>query len=519
MNVFWNSGESQKIQGQDILGLRQLDQTIEADQVAGITTISQRARYFSLLTWFFAHYYEDVLSEKSFAELDEDHLSESLARLELVILLSTIYSTAPDHLGSTYGLIGPKTYRPQIEAIGRNEAVELTGLQEVGLYGTYIVPCQAFGLIQQHRDGDNTRISVTPRGQQVYRARRSMTKNSQIASLILKGGSIDLGLLQHEGSSYSIHGLDVATQERNVLREAALHPFSDDGQTSDMYARFGGTVSWVLDRLDSDDPKGSSRIIIDAFKAIVDADGALASPTELAWTEYELRRRVHFALELLLSAFSQTLNELESDSVDAVLEEWRHSSDLPSLFDELTGETSFDFDRSASEVIQSIHADGFLDNGPNQRQANSLDPANRAAYAMTLLVASARQSASIRQLQKIPDRNHYLERVFPILDVEPTEPWEHVLRQIIEVGAIAPHLHTSLRKMSEGQKCSLRLFPDGNQFRPTGTATGAGFSNTRLGNVLGFLADVGYARRVGNSDFVTSENGIELLNCLAGATA
>jgi hypothetical protein len=282
-----------------------------------------------------------------------------------------------------------------------------------------------------------------------------------------------------------------------------------------MYSRFRGSVHWVLDRLHPDSALGSSKIILDTYRDVVLSGGSSSSRTELAWAEYELRRRVHFALELLLSGFSQTLNELDAASLGQVLNEWETSGELPQLFDDIIALANVDFAASATDVFASIRDDAFLGNGPNQSQANSLAPASRATYAMTLLVATFRQTRKVRESGKIPDRNHYLERVFRILETDNSTTWKLLLHQAVESGAIAPHLQTTLRKMSQGQKCSLRFFPDGTEFQPTGTATGAGFSNTRLGNVLGFLSDIGFAQRASNTTFVITDDGRALVNELA----
>jgi hypothetical protein len=64
--------------------------------------------------------------------------------------------------------------------------------------------------------------------------------------------------------------------------------------------------------------------------------------------------------------------------------------------------------------------------------------------------------------------------------------------------------------MSQGQKCSLRFYPEGALLRPTGVPVVAGFSGDRLGNVLGIWADLGVLARVDAGRFILSDYGREL---------
>jgi len=159
---------------------------------------------------------------------------------------------------------------------------------------------------------------------------------------------------------------------------------------------------------------------------------------------------------------------------------------------------------------QSAFLEGRLDRAP----ARDLKPRSRALYALALMLACRKQTEQLQAKKVMPTRSHYLERAFEIIGRNRSALLPRCLAELLVHAVVEPHLFTTLRKMSQGQKCSLRFYFEGPVLRPTGTKVLAGYSGDRLGNLLGMWADLGMFERLPAGRFRLTDRGRALLASL-----
>jgi hypothetical protein len=503
MQTFWNSGEREKIPGLDILGLRQLDQNLEGRWVSGITTIAFRARYLTLLPWILAEFYESELSRgQGQVGFDPKRLDAVLARLKFVILASSSCGGMWGESGETFGVLGSDIFANQLAAFKAEKQISLPDARGIDVYGTYVMPCRGFGLLTDSPTGSGVPLSIGLRGQEVHSTKVGCEK---MIGLLLKGGLLTNEHLMSVGHHFSVNGLKDSDEECQLLLRWMFTSHHSDPGTTSVYKNFAATANWAAASL-SESVSRPSDIIAKNFQQVVNAKSS--TDVEVAWMEYELRRRVHFACELILSDLSTTLNTLTSGTVESVIQRWLTSSGVSPSLIELIGVGNLSRNTSLNEIIAAMPPTAFMSGGVSLNEGrNQAKGGNQAIYGVALLLAAYRCTKSLRQDGMLEDRHHYMELAFDLVEKYASSDLSVSLRELCIHLAVEPHLRTTLRKMGQGQQCSLRFFPEGNVLQGTGMAVMPGFSNSRLDNVLGMLADVGLFSRVTGGRFVLTEKG------------
>lgn len=255
------------------------------------------------------------------------------------------------------------------------------------------------------------------------------------------------------------------------------------------------TRAWIDHEL-GNDPANANQLISRTYDQAV-LNGATG--IELEWASFEWHRRVHFALELLLSAVTETLRAEGSLSIAQVVEKWAsiHNSAVP-----LSAYWMSPSDLAITAVQLGLFSGSLLRTGEFDGA-----PEIMALKAFELLVTQARNAQAIgvtpgasagvaataaRAIQRVESGVGTLaEMMLTICD-------ECVAQR---------HIQNTMRKMGNQQDCSLRFYSDGPVLVPTEIGFSPGYSGSRLQNTMRILADLGMLNIGANAAIVAGVAG------------
>ncbi len=235
MEIFWNKPDTDKINGLDVIGLRRIDQGVEKEWVAGITTISIRAKYISMLAWGLVEAYKIMPEKDGAKEFDEKILNDVFSRVEFLVLAASKWSAKKREAKDDGGLLGADTHKKEIaELLEKGEVVVPSG-KVVGLIGTYYVTSSIFGFVF-HDPNSALPISITPRGKQIWETIDDSLQDSGLKELVLKGGSLSTDLLNKEGHIFAANEILNNPKEKKQLEEAFLNPANESEELNLIYS-------------------------------------------------------------------------------------------------------------------------------------------------------------------------------------------------------------------------------------------------------------------------------------------
>ena len=501
MKLSWNDRYRETIAGLDILGVRQLDQNLEVQLVGGLTTVAPRARYITLVTWALTVLYKRLLSEgDGILHLDDDEQNALLSRLEFLIAAATQADELDQEEGSFTGIIGGDVYRTELDSLASSGSAHFPPSRRPGVLNAYSSPIQAFGLLKQVQESGP--LALTPRGQALV---QYMAIPPSTEELLFSGEGLASEQLDSLRPHLSLNRLRSTPKEQHALLEALDEPA--EATSSSRVGRFSATRAWVIDQLQRQSTDADGLVDL-AYADLV--SNQVKRDIGLLWGEVALRKRVHFALELLLAALTNSLEPNRGTGVPEVITNL--ARDLqgqrpPKAIEAEIDDQPIDLSEPWATFQDRVRPDAFLQTPP-KRDLAGLPAAWQLVAALSLLAAIEYQSCQLRQSGVVKVRDHQaMEDTFALLEKADGSAAELTARLMHSVVA-ARHLRHTMRKMSQRQANSLRFFPRGDSLVPTGTKTKAGFSLTRLASVLQVMADIGHLRST-QGGFQPTRTGID----------
>ena len=479
MQSFWNSPLAVEIKGLDVLGVRGHDQAIEAQLVNGITTVSIRARYYSILTWAVGAFLKRNLDGKT-GHFSNSSFQDFLRRVEFLTLACT-NADAKDY-GQLTGVLGTELFAKELAELEAKGTAQVPDVRSAILL-TYYGPCRAIGLLQD-QPGSVLPCALTGLGRRVLDTRETGIKET-VLDFLLGSGALTIPVRDEGKRWFSLHAAAIPASERSLLLEAFRT--RREGASDENHQKFLKSVSWILDEVE-EDATGAEWLLARnyASKVASGADGDISD----TWAEYEWQRRCHFAFEWLLAILSSALNSHGDSSVGQVVGHLMTDANL--RLDDGSSLLPIQI-RSTTKisVLKSLIPPSYLLDEPlPTRSMSGMRGGKAALSATTFLVALVSQSESLRTQGIFSRIGYCCQSAVKIIEEGDDQTVAQTLKELLIACAVVPHLRTTLRKMGSGQGCSLRFFPDGDILRSTAVPMVPGRSATRMANVLGILRDI-----------------------------
>lgn len=478
MDVAWGAHLSGETKGLDILGIRALDQNIEASLTNGITTISIRARYISILAWAIGRYFVDE-SAGGPVQHDKEARAIYFNRVRFLILAATYIDKGP----SEVGVMGSDSHGAEAEALRAGSTVRLPDTGNMALLNTYFGPASALGLVESRPESSGLPFGLTARGTEMYHERNRHLEGTGLIKLLRDGGELDPATVQTARMAFSLARTSEFGREAELLREALTDAWVPGNamaakRVAEAYEKMTETCAWLKRELKTGATTANQLIAQNYDRAVTKG----ASGIEYEWASFEWHRRLHFALELLLAAVTKTLNDVGSMSISQVISTWSSRSSAQ--------EPLSTHWHSPAKVAASLVSPDLLTGRLLKPEDYGSEPHIQALRALQIIVTQARVSQILgRTSNKGISSPSPAARTIEILE-NGHGTLSDVLLAICDECVAQRHVANTMRKMGNQQDCSLRFYPDGPVLVPTGIDTAPNYSGSRLSNTMRILTDI-----------------------------